>query len=306
VCDAEGKLSDEKLRKVASHPEVKMFEVKLSQGAKPGEGGIVPAAKVTPEIAEIRGIIPYQASLSPNRHPEIKNVDDLLDMINHVRKVTGKPVGCKMVIGTSWWLDELFEKINQRGIESAPDFVTIDGAEGGSGAAPMSLMDNMGLPLRESLPIVVDKLNKHGLRDRVKVIASGKLITPSDVAWALCIGADFINSARGFMFALGCIQALQCNKDTCPTGITTHNPRLQKGLDPKLKAIRVMNYVNNMVREISVIAHSCGVQEPRELRRFHARIVTENGLSVPLNKIYPDFSESAESQTSKPELRTIK
>jgi len=305
VRDSEGNLSDEKLRKVAAHPEVKMFELKLSQGAKPGEGGILPAAKVTPEIAEIRGIPPYQASISPNRHTDIKTVDDLLDVINHVRKVTGKPVGIKMVVGISWWLDELFNTINERGIKSAPDFITVDGAEGGSGAAPMSLMDNMGLPLRESLPLVIDKLNKFKLRDRVKVIASGKLITPSDVARALCIGADFVNSARGFMFALGCIQALQCNKDTCPTGITTHNTRLQKGLDPKLKAIRVMNYVNNMVHEVGVIAHACGVNEPRNLRRFHARIVVENGNSIPLNKIYPDYGDGDE-YTAKPELRTIK
>ena len=118
------------------------------------------------------------------------------------------------------------------------------------------------------------------------MIASGKLISPADVAWALCVGADFVNSARGFMFALGCIQALQCNKNTCPTGITTHNQRLQKGLVPKNKAIRVNNYVKNMVHEVGVIAHSCGVKEPRELRRYHARIVTQNGLSIALDTLY--------------------
>jgi len=147
-------------------------------------------------------------------------------------------------------------------------------------------MDYVGLPIRESLPMVVDLLRRHGLKDRIKVIASGKLITPADVAWALCVGADFVVSARGFMFALGCIQSLQCNRDTCPTGIATHNPRLQKGLDPTDKATRVMQYVKNMVKEVGIIAHSCGVREPRELQRFHARIVQNNGQSIPLDELY--------------------
>ena len=137
----------------------------------------------------------------------------------------------------------------------------------------MPLIDDMGLPLRESLPLLVDKLTEFGLRDRIKVIASGKLVTPADVAWALCMGADFTCSARGFMFALGCIQALQCNKNTCPTGITTHDPKLQKGLHPPTKTQRVADYVKNMQYEVGTIAHSCGVRHPRQLRRFHARVV---------------------------------
>lgn len=150
----------------------------------------------------------------------------------------------------------------------------------------MSLMDYMGLSIKESLPLAADKLQAYGLKDRIKLIASGKLITPAEVAWALCVGADFVASARGFMFSLGCIQALHCNKNTCPTGITTHNPRLQKGLTPAIKAERVANYVRNMVYEVGVIAHSCGVREPRQLRRFHARIVVEDGRSVSLEDMY--------------------
>ena len=150
----------------------------------------------------------------------------------------------------------------------------------------------MGLPLREALPLIVDKLNEYGLRNRIRVIASGKLVTPADVAWALCMGADFVNSARGFMFALGCIQALQCNKNTCPTGITTHNPRLQRGLVPEEKAVRVMNYARNMVHEVGVIAHSCGVRSLRRLRRHHARIVGANGLSIALSELHPDVHAS--------------
>ena len=289
VRDDDGKLSDEKLKEVASHEQVKMIEVKLSQGAKPGKGGILPGGKVTAEIAKIRGIPEGEDSISPNRHPDIDNAEDLLDMINHIRDVTGLPVGFKSVIGAYGWLDELFDLVHKRGIESAPDFITVDSGDGGTGAAPMSLMDSVGLPIRESLPLVVDILNAHGLRERICVIASGKLITPSEAAMALCVGADFINSARGFMFALGCIQALQCNKNTCPTGITTHDKALQRGLVPEDKAQRVYQYSKNMRKEIGIIAHSCGVAEPRGLRRFHCRVVQTNGRSVPLNELYPDI-----------------
>jgi len=288
VRDLEGNLNDEKLKEVAGHEQVKMFEIKLSQGAKPGKGGILPGGKVTEEIAKIRGIKPGSDAISPNRHTDINSNADLLDMITRIRTVTGKPVGFKAVIGAYGWLDNLFIEIKQRGIESAPDFITVDSADGGTGAAPMPLMDDMGLPLRESLPLLVDKLNEHGLRDRIKVVSSGKLITPADVAWALCVGADFITSARGFMFALGCIQALQCNKNTCPTGITTHKLKLQKGLDPGNKANRVMNYAKNMTKEVGMLAHSCGVKSPRELKRMHARVVTDNGLSIALGELHPD------------------
>jgi glutamate synthase domain-containing protein 2 len=151
----------------------------------------------------------------------------------------------------------------------------------------MPLIDAVGLPLREALPILVDKLTEYGLRERVVVVASGKLINPEDVAWALCLGADFITSARGFMFALGCIQALQCNRNTCPTGITTHDAKLQRGLHPPDKAERVAAYVRNMVGEVGIIAHACGVRSPRELNRGHARVVQHNGLSVGLDELHP-------------------
>ena len=288
VRDEQGNLSDDKLRDVAAHEQVRMFEIKMSQGAKPGKGGILPGGKVTPEIAKIRGIPVGQDSISPNRHPEVDNAAELLDLIARVRKVTGKPVGFKAVIGAYGWLDSLCTEIQRRGIASAPDFITIDSADGGTGAAPSSLMDYVGLPISESLPMVVDRLVAHGLRDRVKVVVSGKLITPAEVAWALCVGADFCVSARGFMFALGCIQALQCNKNTCPTGITTHDTRLQKGLDPADKAVRVQHYIENMVHEVEVIAHSCGVPEPRRLRRFHARLVGADGRSKAISDVFPD------------------
>jgi glutamate synthase domain-containing protein 2 len=191
-------------------------------------------------------------------------------------------------LGDYGWLDELCQEIIKRGIDYAPDFITLDGAEGGSGAAPMTLADYVGLPLAESLPVLVDTLVEYGLRDRIKIIASGKLITPGMVGWALSVGADFVNSARGFMLSLGCIQALQCHKNTCPTGITTHNKWLERGLDPKDKATRVYHYVKNLVHEVGELSHSCGVHEPRELTRYHVRIVSEHGTSVSLAEIYPD------------------
>lgn len=288
VRNADGKLCDDKLRELAAMDQVKMFEIKISQGAKPGKGGILPGSKVTSEIAGIRGIPEGEDSISPNGHEDATNSDELIDLINHVREVTGKPVGFKAVFGSVKTLDEFFSCVVSRGIDCAPDFITVDSADGGTGAAPQSLIDYMGLPLKESLPMVVDKLKEYQLRDRVKVIASGKLITPSVVAWAICMGANFVTSARGFMFALGCIQALQCNKNTCPTGITTHNKRLQRGLDPEDKALRVKNYAVNMGYEVGVIAHSCGVKEPRLLTRRHARVVTDNGLSIPLSELHPE------------------
>jgi glutamate synthase domain-containing protein 2 len=287
VRNENGELDEDKLRAIAAHPQVRMFEIKLSQGAKPGKGGILPAAKVTPEIAAVRGIPLGQDSISPSRHSDINGAADLLDFVARVRGVTGKPTGFKLVIGDPAWLDTLFQEINRRGIQIAPDFITIDSADGGTGAAPMSLIDYVGLPIQESLPALVDKLIAFGLRERVRVIAAGKLINPAEVAWALCAGADFANSARGFMFALGCIQSMQCNRNTCAAGITTHNPRLQKGLDPVDKAERVRNYVVNLVREVGVIAHACGVHDPRDLERKHCRIVTGPGRSAPLSRLHP-------------------
>lgn len=287
VRDLDGNLDDDKLKQVCGHEQVRMVEIKLSQGAKPGKGGILPGAKVTAEVAAIRGIRIGEDSLSPNRHPDIDGNDDLLDMIGRVRDLTGKPVGFKAVIGDPDWLDDLFTAILRRGAASAPDFITVDSAEGGTGAAPLPLIDDMGLPLRESLAMVVNRLHEYGLRERVRVVASGKLVTPADVAWALCMGADFCVSARGFMFALGCIQALQCNKNTCPTGITTHDHRRQRGLDPGDKSRRVANYARRMLQEVGMIAHACGVSEPRQLQRRHARIVMPNGISVPLSELHP-------------------
>lgn len=287
VRDPEGGLNDDKLRAAAAHENVRMFEVKLAQGAKPGKGGILPGAKVTKEISEIRGIAEGTDSLSPNRHLDVDDWGDLLDLIAHMRDVTGKPVGIKTVVGTEAGIQGLFDEINLRGAASAPDFITIDGGEGGTGAAPMPLIDLVGMSIREALPIVVDMRNSAGLQDRIRIVASGKLVNPGDLAWALAAGADFITSARGFMFSLGCIQALKCNKNTCPTGITTHDKRFQKGLVVEDKYKRVARYAKSLVKEVETIAHSVGVTEPRQLRRHHVRLMQDNGRSELMSKLYP-------------------
>ena len=302
VRDEKGNLNPDKLREVASHEQVKMFELKLSQGAKPGKGGILPGEKVTPEIAAIRGIPAGEASISPNRHPEINSIADLLDMIEQVRDISGKPVGFKSVFGSFEWLEELCVEIHRRGIQSAPDFITVDSGDGGTGAAPMPLMDNVGLPVKESLPLASDVLHKYGLRERVRMISSGKLVNPSEVGWAIAAGADFITSARGFMFALGCIQSLKCNKNTCPTGITTHNPRLQKGLDPADKSVRVCNYARQVIYEVQVMSHSCGVTRPRLMNRDHVRVVQNNGRFVTMSETFPRPDVLAEYVDSRQEF----
>lgn len=292
--DSEGNFNPKKLKEIAAKNQVKMIELKLAQGAKPGKGGILPAEKVTPEIAQIRGIPADNPSISPNRHPEIKNNRELLTFIRQIREITDKPCGFKTVISDIEWIQDLCQTINQLGLDYAPDFITVDGGDGGTGAAPMTLMDNVGLPITESLPMLVDCLISYQLKDRIKVIASGKLINPSDIAWAYCAGADTINVARGFMFSLGCIQALKCNKNSCPTGITTHNPKLQQGLDPQDKSVKVANYAKQIHYAVGIIAHSCGVSEARELRRNHVRLVQHNGHSIRMDQILPEMRPPSE------------
>jgi glutamate synthase domain-containing protein 2 len=287
IRDDEGAFSHQRAREIAALPQVKAFEIKLSQGAKPGKGGVLPAAKVTGQIAGIRGIPAHTDSISPNRHRDIANADQLLDRIALVRELTGKPVGIKTAIGGWQFINEMAEAVNRRGLDYAPDFIAIDGGEGGSGAAPQALMDHMALSINEALPRVVDALIESGLRQRVRVIAAGKLVTSARAAWALCVGADFVNSARGFMFALGCIQALRCHENTCPTGVTTHNHRLQRGLVVEEKYLRVAHYAMNMNKEIDMIAHSCGCRHARELKREHVRVLQNAGQSVALNVLYP-------------------
>jgi glutamate synthase domain-containing protein 2 len=260
VREADGSLSEARLRTIAAYPQVRMFEVKLAQGAKPGKGGILPANKVTAEIAEIRGIAEGQDSISPNRHTDIGSIAELGAFIHRVRSVTGKPVGVKFVVGDPAFVDEWFDDCVKNPAH-CPDYVHVDGGEGGTGAAPASLADYVGMPITQALPMVAAIRAEHGLKDRIRILAAGKLVTPDKVAWALCMGADFVSSARGFMFSLGCIQAMKCGSGHCPTGVTAVDPRLIKGLDPMDKAVRVANYARKMQDEVEIIAHSCGLTD---------------------------------------------
>ncbi|OYV32539.1 MAG: hypothetical protein B7Z81_12615 [Acidocella sp. 20-61-6] len=276
VREADGTLSEDRLRTIAAYPQVRMFEVKLAQGAKPGKGGILPANKVTPEIAEIRGIPVGQDSISPNRHTDIGSIAELGAFVNRVRNVTGKPVGVKFVVGDPGFVDEWFEDCVTNP-EHCPDYIHVDGGEGGTGAAPASLTDYVGLPITQALPIVAALRAEHGLKERIRILAAGKLVTPDKVAWALCMGADFVSSARGFMFALGCIQAMKCGSGNCPTGVTAVNPKLIAGLNSMDKGVRVANYALRMQDEVAIIAHSCGLTDPSG---FLPRHVTESERGV--------------------------
>ena len=261
VRDEHGNLSEGRLREIAAHDQVRMFEVKLAQGAKPGKGGILPGIKVTPEIAAIRGIPVGQDSISPNRHLDIGNIQELGAFVDRVRTITGKPVGVKFVVGDPGFLDDWFTDCVAHP-EHCPDYIQVDGGEGGTGAAPAALIDYVGLPITEALRHVVAARERHGLKDRIRIVASAKLITPDKVAWALCMGADFVSSARGFMFSLGCIQAMKCGSGLCPTGVTSSKERLIAGLGPTDKAARVARYAIRVREEVEVIAHACGVADP--------------------------------------------
>lgn len=289
VGNPDATLNIEKLKAVAAIDNVKMIEIKLSQGAKPGKGGILPAEKVTEEIARIRGIEAGKPSISPNAHVDGANLDELVELIYTVQKESNLPTGIKLVVGDpediSLLLNKIREKMdknNEDGYFYCPSFITIDSSLGGTGAAPMAHMMAMGLELKDSMPIVINALEKYELRKYIKVIVSGKLITPVEAAWAFAMGADSVSSARGFLFSLGCIQALKCSKGTCPTGITTHDRRYTKGLDPEVKSVRVYNYHKNMTKDLMGIAHSCGVESFEDLKPKHLRVYNSDGYTIPV------------------------
>jgi glutamate synthase domain-containing protein 2 len=276
VREQDGSLSESRVKEIAAYPQIRMFEVKLAQGAKPGKGGILPGNKVTAEIAAIRGIPEGQDSISPNRHRDIANVEELGEFIHRVRTLSGKPVGVKFVVGGAEFVNAWFADCRVHP-EHCPDYVHVDGGEGGTGAAPAALADYVGLPITQALPIVAEAREGHGLQERIRIIAAGKLVTPDKVAWALCEGADFVSSARGFMFSLGCIQAMKCGSGNCPTGVTAVDPKLVKGLDPTDKAVRVSKYAKRMQDEVEIIAHSCGLTNPSEFRSEHVTEI-EHGV----------------------------
>jgi len=287
VRDLAGHFMPEKLAEIAALPEVVAIEIKLSQGAKPGKGGILPAIKVTEEIAKIRGIEPFKDSISPPDHAEITSVRTLGNFINYVRDIAGKPVGVKTADIS--FLQDWCDDIKARGERYAPDFITLDGAEGGTGAAPITLLDNVGMSIREMLPVASGILAKNGLKEQIRLIAAGELVLPADVAWALAAGADFVNSARGFMLAIGCMQTKECHLGTCPKGIATQNPELVKFLRPAEQEDRVPFYQQDIIEAIEDVAHTCAVPSARHLRGSNVKIIQSDGRGKPLDEIYPDL-----------------
>ncbi len=248
----------------SAYPQVKMIELKLSQGAKPGHGGVLPGIKNTKEIAAIRGIEPYTTVLSPPGHRHIKKAEDLILFIQQLRELSGgKPVGFKLCIGRTEEFIELVQKMKE--LNTWPDFITIDGAEGGTGAAPLEFSDSVGLPLEPALIFVDATLKKYGLRDEIKVIASGKVLTAFSILRMRALGADICNSARAFMFSLGCIQALRCNSNDCPTGVATQDKMLQKGLVVTDKSERVYYFHHNTIHAVLELLGACGLTHTEEI-----------------------------------------
>lgn len=259
----DGTLDDQKLRDLAAQDSIKMIEIKLSQGAKPGKGGLLPKEKITDEISELRGVPKGADVISPTHHAECHDAATTVQFIKHVQDISQLPVGIKLCVGS---LDEFREFVHvMKELDIFPDYISVDGAEGGTGAAPKAFMDNYGMPLFPALHGVVSILIEEGVRDRLKVMAAGKLIGPGRQMVAYCLGADALYSARGFMLTLGCIQALQCGNNTCPVGITTHDPQLQTGIVISDKAQRVENYVENVEHDFYQLLAATGKTSVQEL-----------------------------------------
>jgi glutamate synthase domain-containing protein 2 len=264
--DKEGKFHQLAFRKNALRPEVKMIELKLSQGAKPGHGGILPGSKNTPEIAEIRQVTPGTTIHSPAGHSEFDSPEGLVQFLQLLRELSeGKPVGFKICIGHKQEFIDICKAIKSSGC--IPDFITIDGAEGGTGAAHLEFTDHIGMPLHDALPFVKQTLDELALSNDIKIMAAGKIITGFDILKAMSMGADACYSARGMMFALGCIQALICDTGKCPVGVATQNPALYKGLDPTDKGVRVFNFHRNTIQATKEMMEACGF---KNIKSIHA------------------------------------
>ncbi len=264
----EGQFSGEVFKENAAHSSVKMIELKLSQGAKPGHGGILPAKKNTPEIAKIRNVKPGEAVLSPPFHSAFSTPIGMLEFIQELRTLSGgKPVGFKLCLGLKSEFISICQAIKKTGIY--PDFITVDGGEGGTGAAPIEFANSVGTPIREGLAFVYDTLVGYDLKDEIKILASGKIVTGFDIFKAVALGADACYSARAMMMALGCIQALECNLNICPTGIATQKKELVKGLVVGDKKIRVANYHSETVKAFVELLAAAGLEDAEQIERFH-------------------------------------
>ncbi len=282
--DEHGNFSLDELKKKAAEPNIKAFELKFAQGAKI-RGGHLEGIKVNAKVAAIRKVPVGQTVNSPNRFPFLRTPRDTLEFIQTLQEAGGKPVGIKIVVGQQRKLEELFEAMVA--LDIYPDFITVDGGEGGSGATFKSMADSMGLPLYPALITVTDTAHAYGIRERIRIFASGKLISPDKVAIALALGADAVNSARGFMMANGCIMAMQCHTGKCPTGVTTTDPKYQAALVPEEKMWRVMNYVLSVRSSLFALAAACGIDSPRRFAREHIIYKNEYGRAAKVSDLFP-------------------
>ncbi|WP_163526713.1 FMN-binding glutamate synthase family protein [Halobacillus ihumii] len=280
----DGEFSWEEFKRKSEIDEVKAFELKLAQGAKT-RGGHVDGAKVTPEIAEIRNVEPWESIDSPNRFYQFGNNEEMFEFMKQLREVSGKPIGMKVVVGNIEQLEGMVSHMASS--QEGPDFITVDGGEGGTGASYQELADATGLPINSALPVVDDMLKKYNVRDRVKVFASGQLISPDKVAMALAMGADLVNIARGMMFSVGCIQAEICHTNNCPVGVATTNPNLQKALIVEEKSFRTCNYVLSLRDGLYNLAAAVGIDCPTKFERKHIVYRDEHGRLQSLENIFP-------------------
>ena len=266
--DAQGRFDPDRFARQATDPQIKMIELKLSQGAKPGHGGILPAGKVTPEIAETRGVPVGQDCISPARHSAFATPTEMMAFLAQLRQLSGgKPVGFKLCIGHPWEFMAMVKAMLATGI--VPDFIVVDGGEGGTGAAPVEFSDHIGTPLREGLLFVHNTLVGAGLRKRVRIGAAGRIVSAFDIVVALAIGADWCNAARGFMFALGCIQSLSCHTNHCPTGVATQDKTRQRALVVPDKAERVYRFHHRTVHVLADMLAAAGIAHPDDVQPHH-------------------------------------
>jgi glutamate synthase domain-containing protein 2 len=288
----DGTFNAERYAAAALEPQVKMIELKLSQGAKPGHGGVLPGAKVTIEIANARGVKEGVDCVSPAKHSAFNTPLEMLQFIDKLRELSGgKPVGFKFCLGHPWEWFAVCKAMLASGI--TPDFIVVDGKEGGTGAAPLEFTDHVGTPLQEGLLLVHNTLVGLNLRDKIKLGASGKIVTSFDIARTLALGADWCNSARGFMFALGCIQAQSCHTGTCPTGVTTQDPLRQRALVVPDKAERVASFHANTLKALKELLEAAGLNHPSELMAHHiVRRVNDSQIKL-LSTLFP-FVERGE------------
>lgn len=289
----DGGFDADKFKVNAAHTSVKMIEIKLSQGAKPGHGGILPAKKNTEEIAKIRGVEPHTSVHSPPYHTTFSDAEGLMYFVKQLRELSeGKPVGFKLCVGTRTEIDSFCKAMISTGIK--PDFICVDGAEGGTGAAPLEFSNHIGMPGEEAIALVSDVLRGYDLKKDIRIVYSGKVVTGFDIVRAIAAGADLCNSARGMMFALGCIQSLRCHLNDCPTGIATQNKRLEAGLDITNKTERIYNYQKETVNSAVEIMAAMGLCHSEELDRTKLyQWSGENNRSMTLDEIYPTVKEGS-------------